>query len=40
MVLHNGVYNSSSDLTTYGKDVIESSVYGIKNFAVPAHIFP
>jgi len=40
MVRRNGVYSASSDLTTYGKDVIESGVYGIKTFAVPATVFP
>jgi len=34
-----GIYNSSSDLTTFGKDVVENATYGIKNTAVAASIF-
>jgi mannan endo-1,4-beta-mannosidase len=34
-----GIYNSSSDLTIFGKDVVENATYGIKNTAVAATIF-
>ena len=34
-----GIYNSSSDLTIFGKDVVENATYGIKNTAVAASIF-
>ncbi len=34
-----GVYNSSSDLTTYGKVVVEDASHGLKTNAVPASIF-
>lgn len=34
-----GDYNSTADLTTFGKDVIENPVYGLKVLGKPASIF-
>jgi len=34
-----GDYNSTADLTTFGKDVIENPVYGLKLLGKPASIF-
>jgi hypothetical protein len=35
----NGDYNSSNDLTTFGKDVVENPTYGLLALAKPATIF-
>lgn len=35
----NGTYNSSADLTTFGKDVVENPTYGLKALAQPATIW-
>jgi mannan endo-1,4-beta-mannosidase len=35
----NGDYNSSADLTTFGKEVIEDPVYGLLQLARPATLF-
>ena len=34
-----GIFNSTSDLTTFGKDVVLNSSYGLKALATPASIF-
>jgi mannan endo-1,4-beta-mannosidase len=36
---YTGDYRSSADLTTFGKDVVENSVYGLKAKQKPASIF-
>jgi hypothetical protein len=35
----NGSYDSSADLTTFGKDVVENPTYGLLALAHPATIF-
>jgi hypothetical protein len=35
----NGDYRSSADLTTFGKDVVEHPLYGLKKLGKPASIF-
>jgi len=35
-----GVYNSSADLTSYGRQVIEDPMYGTLKLGVPATVFP
>jgi hypothetical protein len=34
-----GVYTQTSDLTTYGKDVVLNPTYGLQALAKPATIF-
>jgi mannan endo-1,4-beta-mannosidase len=40
LTFNSAVYNSSSDLTAFGKEVIENATYGLKVLAKPATIFP
>jgi len=36
----NGMYHSTADLTTYGRQVVEDSTYGLLKLGQPASIFP
>ena len=40
MVYQNSTYNTTADLTIFGKDVVLNPTYGLEATAVPATIFP